>query len=240
MQVIKAGSAERLGVEAADLVEKYVRSSLSPVLGLATGGSVLPIYRELIRRHQEEGLSFASAQGFLLDEYLGLDTDHPQLYRNVIQTRFTGRVGFDPAGVHSPNARPDDLDEECHRYDLLVTNARIGLQILGVGRNGHLAFNEPGSPFDSRTRVVSLAPETRADNARFFPRPDQVPTRAITQGLATIMQAKHLLVVASGASKAPAVRDCLQGPIGECCPVTILRTHPRVTMILDPDAAGAL
>ena len=230
---------DRLAVAAADLVQGFVCSTPSPVLGLATGASVQPLYGELVRRHREESLSFARIRAFLLDEYVGLDPDHPQLYRNVIRTELTGRVDIDPAKLHSPDANAPDLEEHCRRYDRRVSRARIGLQILGLGRNGHLAFNEPGSRFDSRTRVVHLTAETRADNARFFDRPDDVPRKAVTQGLGTILQAGHLLVIAVGSSKAAAVRGAVSGPVSRMLPASILRTHPRATVMVDPDAAGA-
>ena len=173
----------------------------------------------------------------MLDEYLGLPRDHPQLYRNFIRSELTGHIDLDPARLHSPDVHAADLEEECARYDRLVRRAGIHLQILGIGRNGHLAFNEPGSPFDSLTRVARLTASTRAHNARFFDRPDQVPESAVTQGLGTILEADHLLVIASGTAKAEAVSRALHGPVTDTLPASILRTHPRVTLVLDPDAA---
>ena len=234
-----AENIDRLAVAAADVVQDFVCSTPSPVLGLATGASVQPLYSELVSRHREESLSFATVRAFLLDEYVGLDPDHPQLYRNVIRTELTGQVDIDPANLHSPDANAPDLEEQCSRYDRRVRRARIGLQILGVGRNGHLAFNEPGARLDSRTRVVHLTSETRAGNARFFDRPDDVPRKAVTQGLETILQAGHLLVIAVGSPKAAAVRGAVSGPVSRMLPASILQTHPRATLMLDPDAAGA-
>lgn len=238
MRIIVAENATAIARSAADLVEAYLRSTTVPVLGLATGRSVQPLYREMVRRHREESLSFGAARAFLLDEYMGLAPDHPQLYRNVIAAELTGHVDIDPARVRFPDANAADLAEECARYDRRITRARIGLQLLGVGRNGHLAFNEPGSPPDSRTRIVQLTASTRTDNSRFFGSVDQVPERAVTQGLGTIMQADHLVVIAAGSAKADAVRNSLHGPVTDSLPASILRTHPRVTMILDSRAAG--
>lgn len=240
MEVVVASSAEEMAARAAGIVGTFLRSVPSPVLGLATGASVQPLYRELVRRHREESLSFAAARAFLLDEYVGLDHDHPQLYRNVVRAELTGLVDLRPARLFSPDVHAADMEEECARYDRRVRRARIGLQILGIGRNGHLAFNEPGSAFDSRTRVVSLTATTRADNARFFGNPDEVPRRAVTQGLGTIMGAGHLMVMASGAAKAAPVLKVLRGPIAETVPASILRTHPRVTLVLDAQAADAV
>lgn len=238
MRVIVASNSEDLAIRAADLVQASLGSDPTPVLGLATGASVQPLYRELVRRHRDEGLSFAATRGFLLDEYVGPAPDHPQLYRNVVRSELTGHIDLDPARLHSPDVHTADLEEECSHYDRRVSRARIGLQVLGIGRNGHLAFNEPGSRFDSRTRVVRITAGTRADNARFFDRPDQVPESAVTQGLGTILEAERLLVIASGAAKADAVRRALHGPVTDTLPASILRTHPRVTLLLDPDAAA--
>ena len=233
-------NTDEMATRGADLVQRFLGSALSPVLGLATGASVQPLYRELVRRHREESLSFGATRAFLLDEYVGLDPDHPQMYRNVVRAELTGQVDLRPAHLYSPDVHAADLAEECARYDRRISRAGVGLQILGIGRNGHLAFNEPGSAFDSRTRVVRLAPTTRADNARFFDNPDEVPRRAVTQGLGTIMEAGHLLVMASGAAKANPVLGALRGPPTDALPASILQTHFRVTLVLDPQAAKRL
>ncbi|MYG93022.1 MAG: glucosamine-6-phosphate deaminase [Acidimicrobiia bacterium] len=237
VEVIVEGDAHTLARRAADVVQEYLGSTQDPVLGLATGASVLPLYGELIRRHHREGLSFRRVRSFLLDDYIGLGPEHPQCYGNLIEAEFVGHVDIDPENLYAPDCGATDPDLECDRYDRLVTRAGVGLQILGVGRNGHLAFNEPGSSFESRTRVVQLAAATRADNARYFDGPDQVPALAMTQGMATIRQAAHLLVLAAGPSKAEAVRAALQGPITSTVPASALRLHSRVTVLLDPSAA---
>jgi len=240
MEVVIASNTDEMAARAAGIVESFLGSSVSPVLGLATGASVQPLYRELVRRHREESLSFAATRAFLLDEYVGLHPHHPQLYRNVVRAELTGQVDLRPTRLCSPDVHAADLEEECARYDRRVRRARIGLQILGIGRNGHLAFNEPGSAFDSRTRVVRLTATTRADNACFFDSPDEVPRRAVTQGLDTIMETGHLMVIASGAAKAAAVLNALSGPVTETLPSSILQMHPRVTLILDRQAAKAV
>ncbi len=237
MEVVVASNTGEMAARAASIVESFLGSTPLPVLGLATGASVQPLYRELVRRHREESLSFAATRAFLLDEYVGLDPDHPQLYRNIVRAELTGQVDLQPARLDSPEVHTPDLDEECARYDRRVRRARIGLQVLGIGRNGHLAFNEPGSAFDSRTRVVPLTATTRADNARFFDSPDEVPRRAVTQGLGTILRADHLMVIASGSAKAAAVEGALLGPVTATLPASILQTHPRLTLILDHRAA---
>ena len=237
VEVIVKGDPHSLARGTADVVQEYLDSTQDPVLGLATGASVLPLYRELIRRYRREQLSFSRVRSFLLDDYLGLGLEHPQCYGNLIETEFTRHVDIESQNLYMPDCGAADPELECDRYDRLVTRAGVGLQILGVGRNGHLAFNEPGSSFDSRTRVVRLAAATRADNARYFDGPEQVPTHAMTQGMATIGQAAHLLVLAAGPSKSVAVRAALEGPITSAVPASALRLHPRVTVLLDPPAA---
>ena len=237
MRVVVEESPTGLARRAADIVEDYLHSTSAPVLGLATGASVRLLYRELVRRCHQQRLSFADVRAFLLDEYVGLGPGHPQRFSNIIQVGFLKDVDFDPAHLHSPDGDAPDLDLECARYERLVTRARVGLQILGIGRNGHLAFNEPGSSFGSRTRVVRLAEVTRLDNARCFGGTAQTPSHAITQGIATIGQAGHLLMVAAGSPKSEAVRAALTGPITPAVPASALRLFRRVTVLLDPLAA---
>lgn len=237
MQVIVEEDPAAWTSRAADVVQGYLRSAREPVLGLATGGSVEQLYRELVLRHGRGLLEFAGARALLLDEYVGLGRGHPQRYSNVIRDRLTDHVDIDYHRLESPDGDAPDLKEECARYEELVSRARVGLQILGIGRNGHLAFNEPGSALTSRTRVVRLAKTTRADNARYFACADDVPLYAITQGLATIGQAAHLLVLATGHAKAEVVRTALEGPVTPAVPASVIRSHPRVTVLLDPPAA---
>lgn len=237
MEVIVEKSTSAVARRAAGIVEEYLGAIRQPVLGLATGASVQPLYRELIQRFERGMISFMQVQSFLLDEYIGLGPEHPQRYGNLIHAEFARHVDIDPDHLHVPAGDAPDLDLECVRYDRLVTRARVGLQILGIGRNGHLAFNEPGSSFESRTRVVRLAAATRADNARYFDGPHQAPSHAITQGIATISQAAHLLVLVVGSSKSEAVRAVLEGPVTSAVPASALRLHPRVTVLLDPLAA---
>ncbi len=237
MEVIVEPDGAGVTRTAADLVQEYLCATREPALGLATGGSVAALYRELVLRYRQGRLDFGRARAFLLDEYVGLGRSHPQRYANVILNQLARHVGLDPHRVRGPDGDAPDLAEECSRYEHLVCGAGVGLQILGVGRNGHLAFNEPGSSLESRTRVVELAETTRADNARFFPSPANVPFLAITQGLATISQAAHLLVLATGSNKAAAVRATLEGTVTSAVPASALRLHPRVTLLLDPPAA---
>ena len=230
---------EQVSLAAADVVTDAVVEGAT-TLGLATGSSPLGAYAELARRVGAGLLSLAACQAFLLDEYVGLPADHPQAYRTVIRRDLLDRVDLDPSRVHGPDGTAADLEQEAHRYEHAVREARVDLQVLGIGRNGHLGFNEPGSPLDSVTRLVSLTDRTRADNARFFPSPEQVPTEVLTQGLGTILRARRLLLIATGDAKAAAVAAALTGPVTPDCPASVLQRHRDVVVLLDPAAASGL
>ena len=227
---------------AADAIERVLRTEAAPVIGLATGSSPLRIYDELTTRHKNEGLSFAHAQAFMLDEYVGIADDHPQRYRNVIDTEIATRVDFAEGAVHGPEGSADDLAAASADYERKIAEAGgVDLQILGIGSDGHIAFNEPGSSLASRTRVKSLTHQTRVDNARFFDGDvEQVPKLCLTQGLGTIMEARHLVLVATGGNKAEAVHQMVEGPISAMWPATVLQMHPHVTVMLDDAAASRL
>ena len=227
---------------AADAIERLLRTEAAPVIGLATGSSPLRIYDELTTRHKNEGLSFAHAQAFMLDEYVGIADDHPQRYRNVIDTEIATRVDFAEGAVHGPEGSADDLAAASADYERKIAEAGgIDLQILGIGSDGHIAFNEPGSSLASRTRVKSLTRQTRIDNARFFDGDvEQVPKLCLTQGLGTIMEARHLVLVATGGNKAEAVHQMVEGPISAMWPATVLQMHQHVTVLLDDASASRL
>ncbi len=241
MQVVIADETE-LARRGADAVERVLRGHEHPVLGLATGGSPLPVYDELARRHADHGLSFAGASAFLLDEYVGLPIGHPERYRNVIDRELVSRVDLDPARVHGPDGLAADLDGACAAYeDAIVAAGGVDVQILGIGTDGHIAFNEPGSSFASRTRVMTLTRQTRQDNARYFDGdPGSVPGRCLTQGLGTIMAARAIVLVARGSGKAEAVHQLVEGAVSALWPATILQHHPDVTVLLDEAAASKL
>lgn len=227
---------------AADAIERLLRTEAAPVIGLATGSSPLRIYDELTTRHKNEGLSFAHAQAFMLDEYVGIADDHPQRYRNVIDTEIATRVDFAEGAVHGPDGAADDLAAASADYERKIAEVGgIDVQILGIGTDGHVAFNEPGSSLASRTRVKSLTQQTRMDNARFFDGDvEQVPKLCLTQGMGTIMEAKHLVLVATGGNKAEAVHQMIEGPISAMWPATVLQMHQHVTVLLDEAAASRL
>lgn len=240
MEVVIAPPGE-LARLAADAVERLVRTNPEAVLGLATGSSPLAVYDELVRRHKE-GLSFARARAFMLDEYVGLSADHPERYRNVIEKEFASRVDLAPGAVQGPDGLAADLPTACAAYEASIEDAGgVDLQILGIGTDGHIAFNEPGSSLASRTRIKTLTKQTREDNARFFGGSvDDVPRHCLTQGLATIMSARHLVLLASGRAKAEAVHQLVEGPISAMWPATIMQLHPHATVLVDDAAASRL
>ena len=241
MEVIIAAPDE-LARLAAGAIEKLLRRCPDAVLGLATGSSPLAVYDELVRLHLDDGLSFARAKAFNLDEYVGLPADHPERYRNVTEHAFTGRVDFAPGAAQGPDGLAEDLVAACAAYeDAIAAAGGVDLQIVGIGTDGHVAFNEPGSSLASRTRVKTLTEQTRADNARFFSGDiDQVPQHVLTQGLGTVMQARHIVLIATGRAKADAVHQLVEGPVSAMWPGTILQHHPHVTVLVDNAAASRL
>ncbi|WP_422117305.1 glucosamine-6-phosphate deaminase [Brachybacterium sp. UNK5269] len=243
MEIHIAADAEAGARTVADVVEQTLRETgeLGTVLGLATGDSPVPAYTELIRRHREEGLSFAGSRAFLLDEYVGLPAGHDQSYHRFIREQLTSHVDIDDAAVLSPDGAAADPVAEAAAYDRRIGEAGgVDLQILGIGSNGHIAFNEPGSSLVSRTRVVALTPRTIEDNSRYFESPDEVPVRALTQGLGTILEARRIVLTASGEGKAAAVARLVEGSVSARWPATILQMHPEVLVVVDEAAASQL
>lgn len=241
MEIVILPDAQAVARLAADVVERLLRTVPRPVLGLATGSSPLATYAELRRRHEDGGLSFAHASAFLLDEYVGLPAGHPQSYRAVIRRELAGHVDLPDGAVHSLDGAAADVPAECARFEaLLRARGGVDVQILGIGGDGHLGFNEPGSALTSRTRIKTLTRRTREDNARFFDGVEDVPRHVLTQGLGTILEARHLLLLACGAQKADAVAQAAEGPLTASCPASVLQQHPHVTVLLDEPAAARL
>ncbi|MFC6359523.1 glucosamine-6-phosphate deaminase [Luteococcus peritonei] len=240
MEVVIENTAEDLGERAAERIAQLVAGRPRPVLGVATGSSPLSTYAALARR-VDAGLDLGGASVFALDEYLGLPADDPNSYRATIQRTVTGPLHLDPERVQVLDGSAADPQEACRRFeDAIRAAGGVDVQLLGIGGNGHIGFNEPGSPLDSRTRVQPLSEATRQANARFFDDPAQVPTHCLTQGLGTIMESRHVVLVAQGEQKAAAVAAALTGPVGPDCPASVLQRHPSVLVVLDPAAAGGL
>ena len=240
MEVVLLPSVDEVAALAADTIEALVCSRPDCVLGLATGSSPVPAYAELVARHRAgTGPSYERVRGFLLDEYVGLPPGHPQSYRATIARELTDALGIDARRVHGPD--PADPQSAGAAYeDELERAGGVDLQVLGIGGDGHLAFNEPGSSLSSTTRIKTLTHETRSDNARFFGSSDEVPHHVLTQGLGTILRARHLLLVATGAAKAEAVAAAVEGPLSASCPASVLQLHPHATVLLDPAASARL
>lgn len=239
MNVHVFGSLSDLAAAVGDTIEALIASSSDPQLGLATGSTFEPVYLDLIARHRR-GFAFAGVSAYLLDEYVGLDAASPNSYRNTVLANFSRQVDLPDASVYGPAGDAADLLEEATAYDALVSQAPIELQLLGIGRNGHIGFNEPGSSLTSRTRLVNLSDTTRADNARFFASLDEVPRQAITQGIATILSAQQIILVATGEAKSDAVAQAIEGPVTSDVPASALQNHPIVTFFLDDAAASSL
>lgn len=241
MEVVIA-PAEDLAALAADAVEELLRERPGATIGLATGSSPLAVYDELTQRHQTAGLSFAEARGFLLDEYVGLPEDHPQRYRNVIAAEIADRVDWPAEQVMGPDGLAEDIPAACAAFEQAIAEAGgVDLQLLGIGTDGHIAFNEPGSSLASRTRIKSLTEQTRQDNARFFDDDvEKVPAHCLTQGLGTILEARHLVLLATGKHKAEAVHQLVEGPVSALWPATVMQLHPHATVLVDDAAASRL
>ena len=241
MEVVPLGSVGEIAAVAAGIIEGVVRRKPAAVLGLATGSTPLPTYRELLRRDAAVGPSYAGVTCFNLDEYVGLPAGHAQSYRATIAHELTDGLGISPDRVNGPDPSSDGLATTGERYEALIAAAGgIDVQLLGIGSDGHLAFNEPGSSLASRTRIKTLTPQTRKDNARFFGSLDEVPTHVLTQGLGTILEARHLLLIAAGETKADATAAAVEGPLSASCPASVIQLHPHVTVLLDPAAACRL
>jgi glucosamine-6-phosphate deaminase len=210
-------------------------------LGLATGGTMEQVYAILIEKARELNLSFAGLKSFNLDEYIGLSADHPQSYRTYMNKLLFDHVNIKPENTHLPRGDAADPAEEARRYEAMITEqGGIDLQLLGIGINGHIGFNEPSSSLGSRTRIKKLAISTMEANRRFFKPDEAVPTHALTMGIATIMQARKVILLATGAAKADAIAAALEGPVSTACPASVLQFHPDVTVIIDEEAASKL
>ena len=226
---------------AAEIIAERVRRKPDCVVGFATGSTPLGLYKELIRMHHEEGLDFSKITTFNLDEYVGLPPEHDQSYHYFMWEHLFNHINVDKRFVHIPMGMAKDIDAFCAWYEeKMVEAGGIDLQILGIGANGHIAFNEPGSSLGSRTRIKTLTGTTLEANARFFKKPEEVPKYAITMGVGTIMDAKELLLLASGVGKSDAIAATCEGPITAMCPATIVQMHRNATVIVDQAAASKL
>lgn len=238
MKVIVVKNYDEVSKEAFNVMKEVVTSNPNAVLGLATGSSPIGLYENMIKDHKENGTSYARCQSFNLDEYVGIDRNHSQSYWTFMHENLFHGIDLPEEKVHVPYG---NTKEDCEAYEKAMENVSVDVQVLGIGGNGHIGFNEPGTPFTEETHIVELTEKTRQDNARFFEDDiNKVPTHAITMGIATIMKAKKILLVASGANKADAVAAMVNGPVDENCPASVLQNHNDVVVIVDEAAAAKL
>ncbi|MCD1258855.1 glucosamine-6-phosphate deaminase [Paenibacillus athensensis] len=237
MNIHRFQNTQELNEAGAGIIAGLVQLQPRVVLGLATGGTPVGIYEELVKAYRKGRISFKGVTSFNLDEYVGLPEGHPESYRSYMNHHLFNHVDLPPAQAHIPNANAADPAAECLNYDRLLDEAKqIDLQILGLGHNGHIGFNEPDHSLVSGTHLVELKPATREANARFFNSPDEVPTHALTMGVGTILKAKTILLVVRGADKAEIVHQALTGPITTELPASLLQTHPHLVVLLDAEA----
>lgn len=245
MEIVIFKDKDSAGQYAASLIAAVTRAKEQEggkaVWGVATGSSPESTYKYLAE-HVAQGLDVSEVRAFALDEYVGMDLDHPESYHSVIRREVVERVGLAAENVRVPNGMAADIPAECADYERAIREAGgVDVQILGIGANGHIGFNEPGSSLASRTRIKTLAPKTVADNARFFDGDtSRVPVHCLTQGIGTIMEARKIVLVAHGKNKAQAIAGMAEGPIGTMCPGSILQMHPNVTIVVDEEAASEL
>lgn len=226
---------------AAQLIAKAILLKPNLVLGLATGGTPLVLYDELVRLNRNEGLDLSRIHTFNLDEYLGLPPDHPASYRRFMTENLFGRTNIDPQRTFVPDGMTQDIPRHCHEYEELIkSKGGIDIQILGIGSDGHIGFNEPTSSLSSRTREKTLTAQTRRDNARFFPRPEDVPHSCLTMGIGTILDSRQCLLLAFGAHKADAVAAAVEGPVTSMVPASALQMHADAKVFVDEKAAAKL
>ena len=241
MKIIGTKDYEDMSQNAAALIADQIRRKPDSVLGLATGGTPLGIYRNLAELHRSGQLNFSSVTSLNLDEYVGLAPEDSRSYAYFMEQNLFSHVNIKPEHCHIPSGLAKSVDAECRHYDQLISVlGGIDLQLLGLGNNGHIGFNEPGTSFDAETHCVALSESTRQANARFFDTIEEVPTHAITVGIKTIMQSKKILLCVNGESKAEILREVLFGPVTPSVPGSILQNHSNLTIIADADACSCL
>ncbi|MDY6952993.1 MAG: glucosamine-6-phosphate deaminase [Thermodesulfobacteriota bacterium] len=238
MQVLIHSDQEKVAEHAYDFLRHIMKKRKRLVLGLASGSTPLRLFRKMVAGFTAGEVDFSSVYTFNLDEYVGLKPDHPQSYHCFMRTNLFDHVNLNKDNVHFLRGVPEDIGRHCEDYEQQIREVGgIDLQILGIGRNGHIGFNEPTSSLASRTRMVMLTQATIRDNERFFPNKEDVPRRALTMGVGTILEAEEILLLATGSRKALALTAMIEGPVTAMCPASALQMHPRVTVLCDEAAA---
>lgn len=241
MEVFVYQKYDEVSQASAKVVADIINNKPNAVLGLATGSTPLGLYKELARMHKEEGLDFSHVRTFNLDEYAGLTPDHPQSYHYFMHENLFKHINIEPQNVHVPSGTTKNYKAFCQWYEQRIEECGgIDIQVLGIGSDGHIAFNEPGSSLGSRTRIKTLSKETIDDNSRFFDKKEDVPVYAITMGVGTVLEACKIILLATGANKAKAIADAIEGPVSCMCTASVLQLHPDSELFLDEDAAGNL
>lgn len=242
MKYLVAENTEEMSLLAADIFAEQIKRKPDCVLGLATGSTPVPLYAELVRRNKSGKADFSRVRSVNLDEYVGLGEHHPQSYRYFMQQHLFDHINIDPANTCLPDGLAADITEACREYDKLIIGwGGIDLQLLGIGHNGHIGFNEPGTVFTLKTHMVDIAERTRLANARFFENdPKKVPKQAITMGIGNIMGARKIILLVSGESKAEILRRSLTEDVTPAVPASVLQLHPDLTVIADREAAAVI
>lgn len=241
MKILIVDDYEKMSRKAAQMVASQVVLKPESVLGLATGGTVLGMYRHLIRMNQEDDVDFSRVTSFNLDEYFPIEATNTNSYAYFMQENFFGHVNIPAEHVHIPDCTASDVHAACQRYEEQILEAGgVDLQVLGIGRNGHIGFNEPDLTFEAGTHQVTLDEQTILDNARYFPSAEDVPRQAISMGIKTIMKARRIVLLASGSEKSDAVHRMIYGKITPALPASVLQLHPDVTLVVDRAAAAAI
>lgn len=240
MKVIVTENYQEMSQKAAEIIIGIVKNNPNAILGLATGSSPIGTYQNMIKDHKENGTSYKSVKTVNLDEYVGLTADHDQSYAYFMRTNLFDSIDIDLANTNLPCGSAPDAKAECDRYNALLATMQQDVQVLGLGSNGHIGFNEPGTPLSSVTHIVDLTESTIKDNSRLFNSIDEVPRQALSMGIKNIMQAKSIIMVVSGKNKAEAVKGMVKGEITVDLPASVLQLHPNVTIVCDKDAASLL
>ncbi len=241
MEITISPNYDEMSKAAAQVVAELVKSKPNAVLGLATGSSPLGLYGELIRMHREDGLDFSKVRSFNLDEYVGLRPEHEQSYRYFMEKNLFDDLNIKKENTRVPSGTAEDYAKHCEEYEQEIRQAGgIDLQVLGIGSDGHIGFNEPGTSLASRTHVTVLTQQTIADNARFFEKKEDVPIRACTMGVGTVLETRKCILLASGKGKVKAIAQALEGPVTSMCTASALQLHPDTSVFLDQEAASGL
>jgi len=241
MEVIITSGYDEICEKAARIIQQEWQKKNNLVLGLATGETPLGVYKKIIEMNQRKEIDFSSSIAFSLDEYLGLEEDHPQSFAFYMKENFFKHINIKMENIFRLEGKPPDIETHCQEYEEKIKSyGGIDIQILGIGRNGHIGFNEPGSSLSSRTRVKTLAEETIRDNARFFTDEQEVPRFCLTMGIGTVMEAKIIILLASGKGKSDAIKSCVEGAVTASVPASALQLHPRVKILVDEEAGSLL